>query len=107
MSKKDSKATEMMKKALTLGVGTYFLTEESLRGMMSEFKLPKDLLGNVLESASKTKNEFLQGLSQDVLNRIMEKVDPMAFVQEFLSRNEIELSVKISVKQKGKDKDSK
>lgn len=102
-AKKDSKATEMMKRALTLGMGTLFLTEESLRGVMSEFKMPKELLGNVLESANKTKNEFLQGLSQEVLNRISDKFDPMALVQEFLSKNEIELSVKISVKPKGRE----
>ena len=50
--------TDLMKKMLTVGVGTLFLTEESLRGLVSEIKLPKELLGGVLESANKTRKEF-------------------------------------------------
>lgn len=90
----------MMKRALTLGLGTLFLTEESLRGMVSELKLPKEFLGSVLESANRTKNELVQNLSQEVLRRVMDRVDPLAFVQELLSRNELELSVRISMKPK-------
>ena len=95
-----SRASEMMKRAVTLGLGTLFLTEESLRGMVSDLKLPKEILGSVLDSANKTKNELIQSLSQDILKRITDKVDPLAFVQELLARNEIELSVRISVKPK-------
>lgn len=95
-----SRASEMMKRAVTLGLGTLFLTEESLRGMVSDLKLPKEILGSVLESANRTKNDLVQNLSQEVLRRIMDRVDPLAFVQELLSRNELELSVKISVKPK-------
>lgn len=95
-----SRASEMMKRAVTVGLGTFFLTEESLRGMVSELKLPKEILGGVLESATRTKNDLVQNLSQEVLRRIMERVDPLAFVQEILSRNELELSVRISFKPK-------
>ncbi len=99
---RQSKAAEMMKKALTVGVGALFLTEEGLKSLISEFKLPKELLKPVLDSAGKTKNEFLRVLSEDVLSKVAEKVDPVGFVQEFLSRNEVELTVRISVKPKKK-----
>lgn len=95
-----TKAAEMMKKVLTIGVGTLFLTEESLRGLISEFKLPKELLGTVLDSANRTRKEFLQSLSQEVMSKVGSKIDPMAFMEEFLSRNEIDLQIKISVKPK-------
>ena len=95
-----SKAAEMMKKVLTIGVGAIFLTEESLRGLVGDFKVPKELLGGILESASKTKNDFLQKLSQDVLSRVSDKVDPRALLEEFFHRNEIELNMKISIKPK-------
>ena len=97
-----SRSAEMMKKVLTVGVGTIFLTEEALRGMVSEWKLPKEVISAILESSRKTKNEFVQALSQDVFARIVDKVDPMALVQEFLSRNEIELNIRIAVKPKGR-----
>ncbi len=97
-----SKAAELMKKVLTIGVGAIFLTEESLRGLVGDFKVPKELLGGILESAAKTKNDFLQNLSKDVLSRISDKVDPRALLEELFSRNDIELNMKISFKPKGK-----
>jgi hypothetical protein len=95
-----SKSAEMMKKVLTVGVGTIFLTEEALRGMVSEWKLPKEVIGAILESSRKTKNELFQTLSHDVFAKIVDKVDPMALVQEFVERNEFEFNIKLSVKPK-------
>ena len=95
-----SKAADLMRKVLTVSVGAIFLTEESLRGLVSEFKLPKELLGGILESAGKTKNEFLKNLSQDVLSRVTDRIDPVAFAEEFFQRNELDLHVRISIKPK-------
>ncbi|NDD91744.1 hypothetical protein EBZ37_06640 [bacterium] len=95
-----SKATDFVKKVLTVGMGTLFLTEESLKGLVSEFKLPKELLGGILESANKTRREFLGNLSQELITRVSEKVDARELVKEVLDRNEIEISMKISFKPK-------
>ena len=99
------KAAEMVRKILTVGVGAVFLTEESLRGIVSELKLPKELLGGILESAGKTKNEFFQRLSTDVIDRIRDKVDPTALIEEFLSRNDIEFKIRMSFKPKDRDRE--
>jgi hypothetical protein len=98
-----SKAAEVMKKVLTVGVGAIFLTEESLRGLVGDLKVPKELLGGILESASKTKNEFLQNLSKDVMSRVSDKIDPRALLDEFFARNEIDVHMKISFKPKAKE----
>lgn len=98
------RASEMMKKVLTVGVGTLFLTEEALRGLVSEFKLPKELLGSVLESATKTKDEFLGSLSRELMARVSDKVDPRALLDEILAKHEINLQVKISFSPKDKSK---
>jgi hypothetical protein len=95
-----SKATEIVKKVLTVGIGAVFLTEESLRGLVSEFKLPKELLGGILESANKTKEEFMRSLSKEMMSQIMDRIDCSALMQELISQNEIELQVKINFKPK-------
>jgi hypothetical protein len=101
------RAADLMKKVLTVGVGTLFLTEEALRGLVSELKLPREMLTGILESAGKTKNDFLQSLSRDVLSRVTEKLDPQALMQEFMEKNEINLQVKVtfSPKKSGSPKD--
>ncbi len=100
-----SRATELVQKILTVGVGSIFLTEQSLRSLVSELKLPKEFLTGILESAAKTKNEFLSRLSNDVLDRVMGKVDPKDLVQEILSKNELELHVRLSFKPKKKQEE--
>ena len=89
-----SKAADLVRKALTLGVGAVFLTEESLRGLVSEFKLPKELITGILESANRSKSEFLQKLSQDFVERVKDKMDPQALIEELLSKNEVEVTAR-------------
>lgn len=95
-----SKAAELMKKVLTVGVGAFFLTEESLRALVSDFKLPKELLSAVLESANKTKVEFLRSFSKEIMAHVMEKVDLSALIQELLAKNEIDFQVKVNFRSK-------
>ena len=95
-----AKAAEVMKKVLTVGVGAFFLTEESLRGLVSEFKLPKELLTAILESAGKTRDEFLKSVSNEIIAQLKEHIDPSALIQEILLKNEVELKVKINLKPK-------
>ena len=95
-----TKATDFVKKILTVGVGTIFLTEESLRALVSEFKLPKELLGGLIESAGKTKSEFVQSFSQEIVAQVMQRMDPKEFVEDFLAKHDIDLRIRISVKAK-------
>src|SRR5262249_40350309 len=90
-----SQAAEIAKKVLTVGVGAIFLTEESLRKLGAEIKLPKEILSSILESAGRTKNEFLSKLSSDVLDRIKDRVDPKALLEEVLRDYEVEFNVRV------------
>jgi hypothetical protein len=97
-----SKAGDFVRKVLTVGVGTVFLTEEALRGLVSEVKLPKELLTGLIDSASRTKNEFFGKLSEEIMQKVVSKIDPKELVQELLERNEIELNVKVQFKPKSR-----
>ena len=100
-----NKATDFVKRILSVGVGTLFLTEESLRGLVGEFKLPKELMSGILESANRTRKEFLQNLSTEMIAKISEKVEPQALVEEILRRHDIELTMKISFHPRGQKRD--
>jgi len=97
-----SKASDLVKKVLTVGVGAVFLTEESLRTLVSEFKLPKELLVQLLESANKTRQTFFQGMSEDVIHRVMDKVNVPDLIRELLEKNEIDLNIKVRFSPKKK-----
>jgi hypothetical protein len=102
-----STAADMMRKVLTVGVGTLFLTEEALKGLIGELKVPKELLGGILSSANRTKNEFLQQIAHEVMGRLKDNIDPKALVEEILARNEIEFNVRVSFKPKSADSSKK
>jgi hypothetical protein len=45
----------------------------------------------------------MQSMSQDVFSKIVDKVDPLALLTEFLTRNEVELHVKVGIKPRKPD----
>ncbi len=98
-----SKAGDLLKKAITVGLGAAFLTEESIRSLVGELKLPKELVTNLLQQASATRSEFLGKFSAEVLEKIQSKIDPVELVTEVLRKNDIELSIKIKVSPKKVD----
>jgi hypothetical protein len=99
-SQSDSGILSWAKKIMTVGVGTFFLTEDSLKSMISEFKLPKEMMGTILEGAKNVRHEFMQNVVQEVMSKVSDKMDPAAVLAEFLRKNEVTFEVKIKVKEK-------
>ena len=88
------------KKLLTVGVGTFFLTEEALRSLTAQFNLPKEIVSSVLDGAKNVRKEFIQNFTAEMIGRVTEKVDPAAIIAEFLRENEVTLEIKVKVKDK-------
>lgn len=88
------------KKLMTVGVGTFFLTEEALRSLVTEFKFPKEIMGSVLDGAKSVRKEFMQNVVHEMMGKISDKMDPSAVLAEFLRKNEVTFEVKIKVKEK-------
>jgi len=96
----DSGILSWAKKIMTVGVGTFFLTEESLKTMISEFKLPKEMMGTILDGAKSVRQEFMQNVVHEVIGKVGEKMDPAAVLAEFLKKNDVTFEIKIKVKEK-------
>jgi hypothetical protein len=88
------------KKLMTAGVGAFFLTEEALKTLVSEFKLPKEIVGSILDGAKNVRKEFMQNVVAEMMSKVQDKVDPTVLVSEFFRKNEVTLEVKIKVKEK-------
>lgn len=103
-----SKAAELFKRVLTVGVGAAFMTEESVRNLVSEFKLPKELITAILETASKTRDEFLKSASSELVTQITNKIDTQALIkavaQDLLRENDITIEMKLKLEPKSGSK---
>jgi hypothetical protein len=102
----DSSGLSWAKKLMTVGVGTFFLTEEALRALTAQFNLPKEIVTSVLDGAKNVRKEFIQNFTAEMIGRVTEKVDPAAIIAEFLKQNEVTLEIKVKVKDKKIGEDS-
>ena len=88
------------KKLMTVGVGTFFLTEDALKSLVSEFKIPKELVGTLLDGAKGVRKEFMQNFITEVMGRVSDNVDPSTMIADFLRKNDVTFEIKIKVKDK-------
>lgn len=95
---------EALKKVFSVGVSAAFMTEESLRQYLQDIKLPKELLGGLLASASKSKDEITNRVSNEVI-KIVSKIDWVKEAGRFVENHKFKITAEIDVIRKDK-KDS-
>jgi hypothetical protein len=57
---------ELIKRALEAGLGTLSKTDETLRGIVGEMKLPKEIAGYIFEQIDETKNGMLRIVAKEM-----------------------------------------
>jgi hypothetical protein len=57
---------DFVRKVAVAGLGAIFMTEEGIRNLAGQLKLPKEMLGFVLTQAEKTKDEVGRVLAEEV-----------------------------------------
>jgi hypothetical protein len=62
---------EFVRKVAVAGLGAIFMTEEGIRSLAGQLKLPKEVLGFILSQAEKTKDEVGRVLT-DELRRFLQ-----------------------------------
>lgn len=89
--------SEAVKEVTLTGLATFFMTEESVRNYLKEKKLPKELVGLVLDSITKKKDDFY-GLLANEFGRVLSKIDITKEVSKFMETHD--LTVKVSFRKK-------
>ncbi|MCB0357621.1 MAG: hypothetical protein KDD40_11465 [Bdellovibrionales bacterium] len=95
------KAAEVIKKLITAGVGAAFMTEESIRAYVSELKLPKDVINYILQGASKSKDELMDRVGNEIV-RIISKIDFVSEASKFVEEHKFKVSAEVEVIKKDK-----
>ena len=57
---------EFLRKVAVAGLGAVFMTEEGVRSLASQLKLPKEVLGFIVGQAERTKDEVGRVLSEEL-----------------------------------------
>lgn len=100
---KDGKIEGLLKKVITTGVTAAFMTEESVRSLLKDVPLPKDIVGSLVENAKNTKTEFVAGVKNE-LKSYLEKIDLSKEIDKIVEKYDFEIHATISLKKKKKSK---
>ncbi len=100
---KDGKVEGILKKVLASGVTAAFMTEETVRSVLKDLPLPKEIVGGLVDNARNTKIEFIAGVKNE-LKSYLDKIDISREIDKIIDKYDFEVKATISLKRKKKTK---
>jgi hypothetical protein len=91
---------DIVRRAVLTGVGALFMTEEGIRNMVGEMRLPKDALGFLLAQADKTRTEVARVVTQE-MRRFLESETLRKEIWKLLTSVTLEVNATIQLKPSG------
>src|SRR4051812_44473222 len=87
---------DLARRALTTGIGAVFMSEEALRGQLSDMKLPKEAMHAVAAQADKTKREIVAAIARET-REFLSKLEVDKVLARALVGATIEVQTKIRI----------
>src|SRR5436305_5583142 len=91
---------EIVRRAVLTGVGALFMTEEGIRNLVGDMKLPKDALAFLLSQADKTRSEVTRVVTQEV-RRFLESETMRREIWKLLTSVTLEVNAEVRLKPTG------
>ncbi|MDD4974183.1 MAG: hypothetical protein PHY93_07510 [Bacteriovorax sp.] len=101
--KKDSPIGDIIKKVVSVGVGAAFMTEESVKKILEDLPLPKDIISGLVQNAKGAKEDFTKGIREELRNHLS-KIDVSKITSDLLDKYDVEVEAKFKFKKKSEDK---
>jgi uncharacterized membrane-anchored protein YjiN (DUF445 family) len=101
MDDNQKKLGDLVKKVLTTGVTAAFMTEESIRTLLKDVPIPKELVGSLLENAKNTKTEFVSSVKNE-LKSYLDKIDLSGEIDKIVEKYDFEIKATVGLKRKKK-----
>jgi hypothetical protein len=91
---------DIVRRAVLTGVGALFMTEEGIRNLVGEMKLPKDALAFLVAQADKTRSDVTRIVSQEV-RRFLESETLSREIWKLLTSVTLEVNATVQLKPSG------
>ncbi len=99
-ARKAGGVADMLRKAMVASLGAVFMTEEGIRTLVKDLKLPKDVMRFVLGQAERSKDELLRIIGEEV-RRFLESAALRREVMRLLSEMTLEVKAEIRLRPEG------
>src|SRR5437660_11173403 len=91
---------DIVRRAVLTGVGALFMTEEGIRNLVGDMKLPKDALAFLLSQADKTRSEVTRVVTHEV-RRFLESETMRREIWKLLTSVTLEVNAEVRLKPSG------
>jgi hypothetical protein len=95
---------EAMKEVAATGLAALFMTEDTVRSLLREKKLPKELVGQFLDGVSKKKDDLFKGITAE-FGKVLSRIDLVKEVEKLLETHDVRVEAKIAFTKRGKTKE--
>lgn len=99
-ARKAGGVADMLRKAMVASLGAVFMTEEGIRTLVKDLKLPKDVMRFVLGQAERSKDELLRIIGEEV-RRFLESAALRREMMRLLSEMTLEVKAEIRLRPEG------
>ena len=103
-NEKESPLGDVIKKVVSIGVGAAFMTEDTVKNLLGDLPLPKDIVTGLVQNAKSAKEDFSNSVREEI-SQHLNKVDPKKVIAEVLDGYDIEVNAKFSFKKKAQSED--
>jgi len=100
MKKISGLVPDIVRRAVLTGVGALFMTEEGIRNLVGDMKMPKDALAFLMAQADKTRSEVARVVTQEV-RRFLESETLRREIWKMISGVTLEVNASIHLKPSG------
>ncbi|MEK7706228.1 MAG: hypothetical protein AAB426_14810 [Myxococcota bacterium] len=83
-----------LRKVLVTGLSAVFMTEEGIRGVLGDMRLPKDAMAYLAQQAERTRRELYRAVTQE-LQRFFESVDLTQELRKALRGMKLEVRAEV------------
>jgi hypothetical protein len=99
-ARKAGGVADMLRKAMVASLGAVFMTEEGIRTLVKDLKLPKDVMRFVLGQAERSKDELLRIIGEEV-RRFLESAALRREVMRLVSEMTLEIKAEVRLRPEG------
>lgn len=97
--KKEGGLQDIIKRIVSVGVGAAFMTEESVRSILGDLPLPKDIVSGLIQNAKGAKEDFSQGL-RDEFKKYLSHLDTENIIDYIAENYDVEVNASFKLKKK-------
>jgi hypothetical protein len=91
---------ELFRKMAVASLGAVFMTEEGIRSLVKDLKLPKEILGSLVSQADRTKGDLVRVMGQE-MRAFLQSAKVREDLVETLQQLTFEVKAEIKVKPRG------